>query len=249
METIENKKILVIGDIHGHTQWSDIYESENADLTVFLGDYVDTFRDVNSKAYNYISPKEQLENLKKILSLPQENNICILGNHDLGYVDMKYRCSGWTTDKAALFSETYKSAFNEGRIIPTFTIGKFLFSHAGVSKTWMKNHAMIYEGDTIRMASIEELNKVNIKEYDFNMDGGYSRTGDSIGNSPLWIRPSSLAMDAVDEYVQIVGHTPVKWAVSNIDNKIYVNDALHCGQYIVIENGEVLIRKNSKFIS
>ena len=94
METIENKKILVIGDIHGHTQWSDIYESENADLTVFLGDYVDTFRDVNSKAYNYISPKEQLENLKKILSLPQENNICILGNHDLGYVDMKYRCSG-----------------------------------------------------------------------------------------------------------------------------------------------------------
>ena len=59
-------KLLIIPDVHSRVFWKEATEKydQECDKIIFLGDYVDTFRDVNSKAYNYISPKEQLENLK-----------------------------------------------------------------------------------------------------------------------------------------------------------------------------------------
>ena len=71
-------KILVLGDIHGRTIWKDIFEKEDPDKVIFLGDYLHSREN--------ISREDQIENLKLILDLKDahsENVILCRGNHDL----------------------------------------------------------------------------------------------------------------------------------------------------------------------
>lgn len=56
-ETFANKKIVVLGDIHGNTVWKDIIAKEQPDQVIFLGDYVSTHENV--------SDEEQVETSRK----------------------------------------------------------------------------------------------------------------------------------------------------------------------------------------
>ena len=60
-EIFANKKIIVLGDIHGRTIWKDIIAKEHPDQVIFLGDYVST--------HENISEEDQVENLKEILEV------------------------------------------------------------------------------------------------------------------------------------------------------------------------------------
>lgn len=82
-------KIIVIGDIHGHDTWQEIVnKEEDADKIIFVGDYFDRFGEGTSQ--------EQFDNYLNIVRLKQEKDVHILiGNHDLHYICVHNRCSGF----------------------------------------------------------------------------------------------------------------------------------------------------------
>jgi hypothetical protein len=64
--------------------------------------------------------------------------------------------------------------------------------------------------------SLNKLYTDNSNSFKFN---GFNPTGDDIGQTPIWIRPTSLMLDSINlkkDIIQIVGHTPM----INIPNSI-----------------------------
>ena len=117
--------------------------------------------------------------------------------------------------------------------------GNIIFSHAGISKTWSNNFAF------------EDINLLNnckpSEKFGFTPNNFYDYCGDSITQPCVWIRPQSLIEDALDGYIQIVGHTPVK----NIRNtktlnsefpEIWLCDNLP-KEYLVIEDNKFIIKQ------
>lgn len=99
---MNKQRILAIGDIHGNLiglrQVLDRARFNVAnDLIIFLGDYVD-------------GHPMSAEVVQEILSIPEENRICLLGNHD--YWCRDFLVSGkrewmWTTQGGQATIESY----------------------------------------------------------------------------------------------------------------------------------------------
>ena len=84
------KTRLVIGDIHGHIEpFKSIYEKEDPDDVIILGDYFDNFHG---------SDKEIVDCFKSILSMQKKHKkgefILLIGNHDFHYMDLTEAYSG-----------------------------------------------------------------------------------------------------------------------------------------------------------
>lgn len=233
-------KIVVIGDIHGRAIWRNIIEANaDADKFIFLGDYFDS----HEKKYH---AQRQHFNFKSILELQEELGenkvILLLGNHDYHYYDSRERYSGYSPFTHMAISEDLKQSINNGKIKIIHIEDGVLYSHAGVSRYWLEN-----------ISNVNELDKLNTDEFDirtlrWNDEKGDSGYGDTISNSPIWIRPYSLIQDKIEGYKHVVGHTTV--FAENFDNfikigeehQIYVNDLLP-NYYMIVENGEISYKK------
>lgn len=220
-------RIIFIGDPHGRDTWKKIIEKEVFDLVIFAGDYVST--------HEKITEEEQIENLKDILKYKEENPdkvILLRGNHDLQHLGYYWaECSGLFHKVLDYMSKKdVKHRFlNDTQWV--YIHGNIIFSHAGISKTWLKD----------ANCPLEKLNKLNASEK-FGFSPGSDNIFDNHGNSiyqPLtWIRPQALMKDAIDKYIQVVGHTPV----TKITNLHEYNDKVHiwlCDalpyEYLVVE--------------
>ena len=231
-------KILVLGDIHGRTCWADIIKKENPDKVIFLGDYVSTHED--------ISEEQQCLNLEDILNYKEANPdkvILLRGNHDLDHLGYSWaECSGHSRNV-----EKYMVSIKDRFLADTqwiYVEGNIIFSHAGISKTWFNNFAF------------EDINLLNNCEpnekFAFTPNSFSDYYGNSITQPCVWIRPISLVQDALDGYIQVVGHTPFK----NITNtksirddwpEIWLCDCLP-KEYLVIENDEFIVNKYEESI-
>ena len=226
-------KILVLGDIHGRTCWADIIEKENPDKVIFLGDYVSTHEDIPSD--------QQCSNLEDILNYKEANPdkvILLRGNHDdqhLGYYWAE--CSGYFNEVGK-----YMKSIKDRFLADTqwvYVEDNIIFSHAGISKTWFNNFAF------------EDINLLNncepSEKFGFTPNSFYDYYGNSITQPCVWIRPQVLVTDALDGYIQVVGHTPVK-KITNLKSvkdewpEIWLCDCLP-DEYLVIENNEFVIKK------
>ena len=229
-------KIVILGDIHGRTIWKQIIENENPDKIIFLGDYVDT--------HEGISQKQQLENLKELLKYKKENSdkvILLRGNHDMSELGYDWaECSGFnltfSMDVAQLkdeFLENTQWIYREGNII---------FSHAGVSKVWMQMN---------NLKHVDQINELPPSEvFGFTPCHFSDFTGTSETQPPTWIRPQSLIFSGIDNYIQVVGHTPVN-SICNTrdelkysDKEIWLCDCLP-KEYLIIENNEFIKKEIS----
>lgn len=231
-------KILVLGDIHGRTCWADIIKKENPDKVIFLGDYVSTHED--------ISEEQQCLNLEDILNYKEVNPdkvILLRGNHDLDHLGYSWaECSGHSRNV-----EKYMVSIKDRFLADTqwiYVEGNIIFSHAGISKTWFNNFAF------------EDINLLNncepSEKFAFTPNSFSDYYGNSITQPCVWIRPISLVQDALDGYIQVVGHTPFK----NITNtksirddwpEIWLCDCLP-KEYLVIENDEFIVNKYEESI-
>ena len=132
---------------------------------------------------------------------------------------------------------------------------KTIFSHAGVSEVWLKESiepylvskiGSQYDDGTIDLDIV--LNHINDIEPDekfgFIPDNMWDYCGTSVTQSCVWIRPASLAKCCVEGYTQVVGHTPVKlhctdaYKATKGNQHLWLCDALHNRNYLVIEDGE-----------
>ena len=232
------KKRLVCGDIHGHFDtFLEIYNEENPDDIILLGDYVDSFTK---------SPKECYDCLTNILFLKENHKkgefIMLLGNHDFHYLPISERYSGYKIETKELCSHIlFDNIYNDKtiKIIYIDKLNNTIYSHAGISNTWFKYN---------NIKSLEDINKINKFSdlYKFKFSG-FNFYGDDATQGPLWIRPNSLQKDMFSlnnfTWNQIVGHTHTKkplvfdnltvidtmpnyYIVQELDNGIIVNQEI-----------------------
>jgi len=197
-------KRVIIGDPHGRWNFiKKIYNKENPDEVIILGDYFDSFN---------IDVYKQLEGYVKIINL-RENHIkknkgdfiMLVGNHDMHYIDEKFgRCSGWNDLSASVVGYPLSRDFGNGilKFVYLDKINHIIYSHAGVSMNWFKKWCN----------SLDDINNLEAKAFCFTFKDGGDYFGSSTYNSPLWIRPEGLKKSIfVDDYgyvwSQIFGHT------------------------------------------
>ncbi len=217
-------KIIVLGDVHGRTVWKEIINKENPDLTIFLGDYVSTHYDIGEE--------EQLDNLDEILDFKEQNPdkvVLLRGNHDLdatGYLWAgclpEFECKG-------LFPlKRYEGLTQWG-----YVHDHFLFTHAGVSKTFLRNNGLDIN-DIMTLRPLED------KRFGFTPGSPMDYCGTSATQPPTWIRPSILLEDMPQGYTQVVGHTEqpqVNSRTSPSGETLWLCDALGHESYLCIEDG------------
>ena len=213
------KKIITIADVHGRDNWKQQVDQE-FDHCVFLGDYFDSFQ---------IDGKIQIKNFQEILAFKRENPekvTLLVGNHDVSYLDVFCQCSGYQNDRAFQIKNILEPLIKSREIQAVKIIDKYLFVHAGVTKTWMKANK-IQELMELMNCNLEEAvnelfwTRVHPFCFQDNPPGTLIQTisyyGDNIWQSPTWVRPASLIADKIDNYIQVVGHTQQSKPTFNTD--------------------------------
>ena len=116
------------------------------------------------------------------------------------------------------------------------------FSHAGISEFWVKEHVGFYKNFTDLHQKTNNIFYKNSYAFEYHFDErDTSQTGDSILQSPCWIRPESLFRSKIKDLVQVVGHT--KQMKVNFENGIWFTDLYSAGEtYLVFENGKPKIQ-------
>ena len=240
-------KTIVIGDVHGRSLWKLIVNQEqDADRIIFIGDYFDSFD---------ISGVEQIQNFKEIIEYKETSGkevIMLVGNHDHHYYpEVGYTgTSGYQRGIAPSITQVVDE--NRQHLQMAYSFDEFLFTHAGVSPTFMDGE--FGEEGWVEDNVVELLNdlfKYKPKSFDFNGTDPY---GDNTYQTPIWIRPRSLM--AVNKkhdkglkkrYIQIVGHTQVKkldldGAQKSAGGRYYLIDCQETtGEYLVIQDKELII--------
>lgn len=230
-------KAIAIGDIHGRVIWKEIINKEpGADKIIFVADYFDSFD---------IPGNLQHDNFLDILEFKKSNPDkveLLIGNHDYHYMEFSNgKYSGFQHGYQYLIKKTLTDNLQHMKIC--YHLDDVLFVHAGVTKTWCKNAGLDpSEPLPILVNNIQEL---FVKEPDqFGFIRGsfrenserYSPYGDNIFQSPLWVRPGSLALDAIGGCKQVVGHT--YQPNINIESKrIHIDVLDTVNEYLIYEDG------------
>lgn len=209
------RKRLVLGDMHGRYEVvHKIYDFEQPDDVIMLGDYVDT--------HEYISDEDQHEGMKKLCRIRfihehtgKGKFIMLMGNHDFHYYyantfiekysGYDYHRAEWACD---FFQQMVKC--NEMRMVYCDVINKTVYSHAGISSKWLNDNGIDFNNINTYLND-DGGNEV----FRFTYGLGYSSIGDCAESSCIWIRPGSLIKNMYvdkDQHVwtQIVGHTPCR---------------------------------------
>ena len=184
--------IVVIPDMHGSTNWKCVLNTEY-DFLVSLGDWFD----------GEGTADEQIANFTEFMEYVKEDptkRFSLIGNHDFQYM---VSTDSYTTNAQLKDIPKIKAVLQKYQPFLRVIVSLFgvVFSHAGVTKTWMKHNA------------INQINanaftfKPLMKALSFNRrDLCTDDCGDDVYQSPLWVRPPSLLKDSAFEF-QVVGHT------------------------------------------
>lgn len=114
-----------------------------------------------------------------------------------------------------------------------------VFTHAGLSTTWL--HNVGYSYTTARLDEfVNSLFKYKPHQFKFTRGSNHSNTGDDICQGPLWIRPFSLHNDCIDNYLQVVGHTPQTDIVFK-GGTIFIN-SLSVRKYLLIDDNKFIVQ-------
>jgi hypothetical protein len=233
-------KIIVLGDTHGRQFWKYIVNTQKFDKLVLLGDYFDSWD---------ISVEDQVKNFLDILEYKKnhpDKMVLLLGNHDIHYFPFigDTGTSGYQNRTRTLISHILDE--NKHLFTMAYKEGQYLFTHAGVTPTWLDIHLgeNTWEIKTIEQ-HVNDIWKHKPLSFCFkNYDGRAESSGDNPWQSPVWVRPRSLMRDAAAfkrDIIQVVGHTGMKV----IDQKgkatggrYYFIDTLGTSrEYLVIEDG------------
>lgn len=234
-------KQLVLGDMHGRFDCvRAIYEREQPDSVVMLGDYVDS--------HEPISDMDQYCAVFELLDLRDKHNesgrgefTLLIGNHDFHYLygdPLRERYTQWDDTRVKWANDVFNMLV-ERDVLKAVHIDKehrTVFSHAGITNTWLREN-------NLRLEDINPLLKSDLEPFRFYRYGQH--TGYSVENSPIWVRPNALKSDMyTDEdgmkWRQVVGHTPTPQIVA--EQNLVQCDTLP-RQYLTIENNNYKIKE------
>lgn len=208
-------KVLVVGDTHGNLTPLKIAKNNicKVDKVIFTGDYIDSFDN------DWSTQRLVLEKIFEFKKQNQDKVELLIGNHDLSYYS-KQLCSGHQFEYENEIYEFIKEHFLEFR--PFVRIDNWLFSHAGISASWMED---------CDFSSLQQAEEAFYQQEFFAYN---HRTMDSYGRNSregcLWIRPRSLTASPFCNYNQCVGHTELY----PDQNKIFIGE----NKYVFIDSIE-----------
>jgi len=227
MKKKESDKLIVLGDTHGRDKWKEIVKQPFGKV-VFLGDYFDSFS---------IPFQEQWENFTDILQFQYENPgkvILLLGNHDYHYLwSTNEHYSGYNPENRDQIAACLDSEIEDGNIQICYVYYDFIFSHAGITKTWYNENVK----DKVNIRDdINDLFKTNRDAFKFTPSNPLDNTGDSITQSPLWVRPRALLSDSIEGFTQVVGHTHQE-SIEIGEDFIFMDTLEYGSEYLIINKG------------
>lgn len=210
-------KTISIGDLHGRSNWLQIEDisilmkstfEPDFDKYIFVGDYCDSFT---------VSNVEILHNLKQLIEFKKkypEHVVLLLGNHDIQYMshNFPYIISGYRPEAHYDLYDIFSR--NRELFQTAFQVNNYLWTHAGVNKTWYDEQfeklkkKISQKFDVFELADI--LNIAHDREYYEMWINGIERGGAHKTGGPFWSHITEMKSEPIDNYIQIVGHTWVK---------------------------------------
>lgn len=219
-------KLVAIGDTHGRTDWKTLADT-HFDKLLFIGDYFDS---------GHIDAPAQIDNFLDILACKKAHPskvILLFGNHDFHYLpvarQMGESYSGFQSRYASEIGELISQHMELLQMC--YREGDYLFSHAGVTHTWLTN-AGYTDGKVDDF--INTLFKTQPEKFLFN---GWNPYGDNVTQSPIWVRPASLKKNAYkyETIKQVVGHTRME-KITIVKNRYFFIDNLDAArEYLIVE--------------
>lgn len=225
------KRILVVPDVHGRTFWKEPVNSylNTVDRVVFLGDYLDPYRDEGVR-YDL---DDINANLMEIISLKQNNMdkiVLLKGNHDQHYASVTFNKLACGSRKDKIHWDEYHQQFQRYddlfQIAYFETVGEtpYIFSHAGVTVHWLnKVNAAVWHLPDNELSLADPLIADRINQLDTTDEGqqmlsvvGQSRSwfgGEKTGGI-LWADVNDHPLcpsDAygIDKVFQVFGHSRI----------------------------------------
>ena len=219
--------IIVFGDIHGSTFWETVVDENPACRYIFLGDYLDPYKNV---------PEWQLiENLKKIIQFKKERPddvILLLGNHDMHYFcsDM-YPCSRFDFFIAKEVSVLFRE--NIHLFMYAFQVDNCIFSHAGISEKWFLED---FKGNADKNIA-DQLNNPLPEQLSSLCRCGEARGGESGTVGGIFWADVTELFELLPGYTQVVGHNRVNDVCEHTNNggRIIFCDCLFHEKYLKLE--------------
>lgn len=221
-------KLIAIGDIHGRSIWKEIVEAQTFDKVIFIGDYFDSKEDIDAET--------QMVNFIEICRLKRsqpDKVILLLGNHDYHYLDdVAEEYSDFQADFFVPINQLLQGAVDAGLLQVCFKHEKFLFTHAGVTKTWCAENNI----DIGKLPdSINECFYRNRLAFRYN-----ALHENTAGISPIWVRPYTLVPDKIEGYIQVVGHTRHEH-ITEIDGVIFIDTFSFSKEFLVIDGEDYVV--------
>lgn len=231
-------KTIVFGDIHGRRIWKDIMKIEyDADRYVFLGDYVGT-HDRN------MTSEQQIENLNDLLNWAKQMNkytpgrvILLRGNHDMQHLGYAWaECSGLNIHVQSEMMKIKERFLANTQWV--YVEDNVVYSHAGVSDTWMKRN---------NLTDINQINDLEPSEkFGFTPCKLSDYSGDSVTQPLTWIRPWTLLDNSFGDYTYVVGHTTERNIMFMKEAAIKYYKDICSGDFQSEQNQKIVDEINSK---
>jgi len=243
---MNSNNLLIIPDVHGRPFWREAVSAHEGMETIFLGDYLDPYE------YERITEEESFIGFKDIIRFKEEHpdRVTLLwGNHDLHYLypelmgsryDIEHaeRNAHYFWDHQTLFKMAYETQAGGKR---------FLFSHAGVGKSWMRYNFPTISEDELTAELLNDL--VGYPDFMSALgDISMYRGGDKPFGSMIWadIMEHGAKSNRLEGVVQVFGHTQVNQPF-NFGNSFY---CLDCQRAFILDrsNGNIYDAMNMKRI-
>ena len=230
------RKVIIYPDVHGRRFWRRGARFFGEGVRhIFLGDYLDPYE------RECIGWDEAMGEFQDILSLAKEHPdevTLLLGNHDLHYLFNDLAGTRRNRFEAASVRSILLENMDLFKMADEVTLGgrRYLFSHAGVHRSWHLIHDNIF-GKLEDLCADTFNSLMFTKEFVGALsDVGFIRGGwDAVG-SMVWAdihefeEPDAL----IPGLVQVVGHS-MQVAPKVIDEGIYCLDCSRC--FVLDESG------------
>ncbi len=215
--------LLIIPDVHGRKFWRDAVKDKSYSHVIFLGDYVDPY------PHERIWPEDAWVELEAIIDFADKHaqtTTLLLGNHDMHYVSELFndlaegsRYSNSTRRKVKPLFDEHKYLFQLA-FEAEYEDKYCLFTHAGISPTWLHEHE-----DIVGEPTAENINSLFYTNEGIEAlaEVGWARGGWVNAGGPMWADFSEVAItETLPGTYQIFGHT------QNANRNPIINRYLAC---------------------
>jgi hypothetical protein len=248
----KKQRILIFSDPHQDIRRVEhILKHEDWDKVVCLGDWFDS-RDYNTEA----DLEKTCEFLKKWLNKPEF--VTLFGNHDTSYLyfNNKLICGGyklWKDDFITDFFGEDLLQFKK-KFLWYLWVDDFLCTHAGLHIAHLPPRFELNKPNLTKWLD-QEIDKAEIylnsgESYWLYMAGA-ARGGPQLLGGINWL-DFNHEFEPITEIKQIVGHTNgERIRGHHLDGEVDLKKApnldidCHLSEYLIIENGEIKIKKYS----